>query len=346
MDKFLNYVTEYLSNVDMINLVLFSIIVILSVIIFMIFVSFVLQKKDPNKALSDLNEKLSKPSGEATEIYQQDIFTPTKPKKAKDKKKEAENSADTNASDSLSGHEILNIERIYNDMLIGNKENLICSMVIQCNGINFFLMSDEEKFQIEKTFSQFMNTVKFPIQIYIQTRTVLYDDISESQMEKQQEYEQSLKDLVDKLNTVETSSKKTDSSLPALLLEIKSKQKLYEYFKALRDQIARIRRTNAILQNNYYIVLNYFNIEPTTDKSILKNNASLDKAREVLWEKSQYLISGVKTCGVEANVLNSKKLAEMVCSSFLCEQEHILKLQDSIENGFIKMTSSISENSN
>ena len=45
-------------------------------------------------------------------------------------------------------------------------------MVVECQGVNYDLMSDVEKVATEEGFSEFLNTIKEPIQIYIQTRTV------------------------------------------------------------------------------------------------------------------------------------------------------------------------------
>ena len=43
-------------------------------------------------------------------------------------------------------------------------------MVVECQGINYDLMSQEEKVSVEEGFSQFLNTLKEPVQLYIQTR--------------------------------------------------------------------------------------------------------------------------------------------------------------------------------
>ena len=45
-------------------------------------------------------------------------------------------------------------------------------MAIECQGVNYDLMSGVEKTGVEEGFVQFLNTLRFPIQIYVQTRTV------------------------------------------------------------------------------------------------------------------------------------------------------------------------------
>ena len=52
-------------------------------------------------------------------------------------------------------------------------------MVLQCNGVNYDLMSENEKISVEEGFVQFLNTLRFPIQLYIQSRTLNLREIIE-----------------------------------------------------------------------------------------------------------------------------------------------------------------------
>ena len=58
------------------------------------------------------------------------------------------------------------------DNMIVQKNGKRYIMVIECQGINYDLMSQMEKVGVEEGFQQFLNTLRFPIQIYIQTRTI------------------------------------------------------------------------------------------------------------------------------------------------------------------------------
>ena len=77
-------------------------------------------------------------------------------------------------------------------------------MVIECQGVNYDLMSGLEKNSVEQGFLQFLNTLRYPIQIYVQTRTVnlgasintykeRVDDISKQYASKQMEYNQKVR---------------------------------------------------------------------------------------------------------------------------------------------------------
>ena len=58
------------------------------------------------------------------------------------------------------------------DNMISQKDGMRYIMVVECQGINYDLMSGLEKNSVEQGFLQFLNTLRDPIQIYIQTRTV------------------------------------------------------------------------------------------------------------------------------------------------------------------------------
>ena len=45
-------------------------------------------------------------------------------------------------------------------------------MVVECKGINYDLLSGVENASVEEGFIQFLNTLRHPIQIYVQTRAV------------------------------------------------------------------------------------------------------------------------------------------------------------------------------
>ena len=62
-------------------------------------------------------------------------------------------------------------------------------MVVECQGINYDLMSQEEKVSVEEGFSQFLNTLKEPVQLYIQTRKINLESSLNNYKEKVDEIE-------------------------------------------------------------------------------------------------------------------------------------------------------------
>jgi Ca2+/Na+ antiporter len=58
------------------------------------------------------------------------------------------------------------------DNMILQKDGKRLVMVIQCQGVNYDLMSSIEKVGVEQGFIQFLNTLTRPIQLHIQSRKV------------------------------------------------------------------------------------------------------------------------------------------------------------------------------
>ena len=63
------------------------------------------------------------------------------------------------------------------DNMIVRKNKTQYVMILQCNGINYDLMSENEKNAVEQGFVQFLNTLRYPVQIYVQSRTLNLKDI-------------------------------------------------------------------------------------------------------------------------------------------------------------------------
>ena len=110
------------------------------------------------------------------------------------KKQEQENSygeeekdKNKNNSDKVLGkdsvHKFMEFDEIVDNMIV-RKNRTQYVMVIQCKGINYDLLSEAEKEAVENGFTQFLNTLRFPIQLYVQTRSLNLHDIIEQYREK------------------------------------------------------------------------------------------------------------------------------------------------------------------
>ena len=122
----------------------------------------------------------------------------------------------------------MEFDRIEDNMII-KKEKKNYLMVIECQGINYDLMSGVEKSSVEQGFLQFLNTLRHPIQIYTQTRTVnLGSSIST--------YREKLKGVQESLVRIELDYRQKVSSrnfskeeLEKIQLEVIKQRNLYEY---------------------------------------------------------------------------------------------------------------------
>jgi len=68
----------------------------------------------------------------------------------------------------------MNFDKIEDDMII-RKNGTRFVMIVECQGINYDLMSDVEKTSTEQGFATFLNTLKEPIQIFKDNQEVIND---------------------------------------------------------------------------------------------------------------------------------------------------------------------------
>ena len=99
------------------------------------------------------------------------------------KKKKPNTSAEQNSTDNAKTNKKIKTYKLESvmdfmefdtivDNMISQKDGKRYIMVVECQGINYDLMSEVEKNSVEAGFIQFLNKIRHPIQIYTQTRTV------------------------------------------------------------------------------------------------------------------------------------------------------------------------------
>ena len=149
------------------------------------------------------------------------------------------------------------------DNMIVRKNGRQYIMVIECQGVNYDLMSGLEKNSVEQGFLQFLNTLRYPIQLYIQTRTVnlgssinryktRVNSIRNEYMRKQMEYNSMI-------NTDEYTAREINNAR----FELVKAQNLYEYGLDIVNNTEKMNLNKNILKKHYYVVLSHVPEENT-----------------------------------------------------------------------------------
>ena len=89
----------------------------------------------------------------------------------KDSKKQKSKKTENTGYSKNSIFDFMEFDKVMDNMIVQKKGKRYL-MVVECQGVNYDLMSGLEKAAVEEGFQQFLNTLRNPIQIYIQTRTV------------------------------------------------------------------------------------------------------------------------------------------------------------------------------
>lgn len=179
-------------------------------------------------------------------------------KQLQEERSEKESKKTNGSFNGIPKEEITNImefDEIKDDMIV-RKGNEQFVMVIQCKGINYDLLSEEEKLSVEAGFVQFLNTLRFPIQLYVQTRSLNLKNIIEEYRERVDKIAREIQDLeVKRKEAVKEGSLSQENKIA---FEIKRKQNVLEYGTDISEYIARMSNNQNVLQQKTYVVVSYF----------------------------------------------------------------------------------------
>jgi hypothetical protein len=175
--------------------------------------------------------------------------------------------------------------------------------VIMVKSINFDLMSAQEQEAVEYSYQGFLNSLYFPVQIFVRSQLV------------------DLQPYIAKLDKIRTEH---DNMLLALLME--------DYINYI-DQLSQ--QTN-IMDKKFYIVVPFFPIPDvqkalsqsknffsglagifnTKEQHITINEAELEKAKTELRNRVQAVLAGLMQCGIQGLPLDTQELIELYYDTY------------------------------
>lgn len=175
--------------------------------------------------------------------------------------------------------------------------------VVMVKSINFDLMSQAEKEAVEYNYQNFLNSLYFPIQIFIRSQKV---DIAP---------------YIEKLDKIRSEH---DNMLLALLMD-----DYIDYMSALAEQ------TN-IMDKKFYIVIPYFPhvdvqkaitqsknfvtglmaLFNTKEQHVVINEGDLEKAKTELRNRVQAVLNGLQQCNIQGLPLDTQELIELYYDTY------------------------------
>ena len=250
----------------------------------------------------------------------------------KKKDNEGKNKPLTEKSAKLQGIEsmskFLDFDKIVDSMIVRKKgEQYI--MVIQCKGVNYDLLGEEEKIAVENGFVQFLNILRFPIQLYVQTRSLnLKGNI--------EQYEERVNQVKDDILKIDSHIKKETANgrfdvVRKLEFERKRKMNILEYGLDITNYVSRLSQNRNVLQQNTYVVLAYYKSEVGGDVNNYSREEIENIAFSELYTRAQTLIRGLSACAVTGRVLNSEELAELLYIAYNRDESELINIRKSVD---------------
>ncbi|MDO4975391.1 MAG: hypothetical protein Q4E61_03650 [Alphaproteobacteria bacterium] len=222
----------------------------------------------------------------------------------------------------------LDFDKIVDSMIVRKKgEEYV--MVVQCKGVNYDLLGEEEKVAVENGFVQFLNILRFPIQLYIQTRSLnLKGNI--------EQYEARVNDVRDELVKLDNNIKRETANgrmdvVRRLEFERRRKMNILEYGLDVTNYVSRLSQNRNVLQQNTYLVISYYKSEIGGEVSNYSREEIENIAFSELYTRAQTLIRGLSACAVTGRVLNSEELAELLYIAYNREDSELINIRKSVD---------------
>lgn len=155
--------------------------------------------------------------------------------------------------------------------------------VIEVGCLNYFLRTETEKNVIESSFARFLNSLRFPITIFIQSRALSMEQIIES-------LTNDLQEVLNRFPQLEAYA--------------------HIYIDGLNNMENYIGNG---LNKRYYIIVPYDESE-SMDKLLPEERYSY--AMKELYNRTQGVCEGLAACGLSARILDTKEIIELIISCY------------------------------
>ena len=232
--------------------------------------------------------------------------------------------------------DFMEFDKIEDNMIVQKNGNKYI-MVIECQGINYDLMSEVEKNAVEEGFIQFLNTIRHPIQIYTQTRTINLDNSIQTYKEKIKEIEDKLEKQEQKYKEMVSSERYTKEQLDRAYYELTKQRNLSEYGKDIIYTTEKMSLNKNVLNKKYYVIVPYYPEElgqNDFDKEEIKNMAFSE-----LYTRSQSMLRTLSACEINGKILSSNELVDLLYVAYNRDESEVYGLDKAVRAGYDELYS-------
>lgn len=232
--------------------------------------------------------------------------------------------------------DFMEFDKIEDNMII-QKKGARYVMAIECQGINYDLMSQAEKVGVEEGFIQFLNTLAHPIQIYTQTRKINLENSLQTYKSEVDKIEQEYNRQRIRYQNIMSSPHSTEEQRKQALYEFTKDKNLYEYGKDIIYNTEKMSLNRNILNKKYYIIIPYYADE------LGQNDFDKEEVKEMafseLYTRAQAIIRALSVSGVMGRVLSSVELADLLYFAYNRDEAELYGVDKAIKAGYNELYS-------
>lgn len=228
-------------------------------------------------------------------------------------------------------YEFMEFEDIIDNMIV-RKNGTQYIMVLQCNGVNYDLMSEDEKVGVEEGFVQFLNTLRYPIQLYIQSRTLNLRDIIA-------EYKSRVEIIVNEIEKIDAKIAQAQMNANKALkekleFEKRKKENVLEYGISITDYVEKLSANKNILQQKTYVVVSYYSAEIGGGLDKYSKEEIYNMCFSELYTRCQNIASALATSQVTSRILDSEELAELLYIAYNRDESELLQFSKALDSQY------------
>lgn len=231
----------------------------------------------------------------------------------------------------------MEFDKILNNMIVQNKGTKF-TMAIKCKGINYDLMSDVEQIAVEEGFITFLNTLRYPIQLYVQVQNIdlkgaisTYKKNASGIREEFEEVNKEYTSLVEQFDSKKEDIERVEEKRTRVL-------NVYEYASDIINYVERLSSNKNLLERNFYVLVSYYTSEATSADSFSKEEL-VNLCYNELLTRAQGIIGGLASCSVTGQVLNSNEIADLLYTAYNRDDKGLLNVKEAIDSGFYRLYS-------
>lgn len=207
----------------------------------------------------------------------------------------------------------IEIESIEDDTIITSGGN--ACLVIEVTATNFSLLSKEEQDAKIFSYASLLNSLSFPIQIYIRSRRL---------------------DISSYLKLLDQQAQQNPNQM------LSSQIKLY------RDFVKELVKVNSVLDKKFYIVISYSYLEKgvSAAKTGVKRDYSskdefINEAKTILSSKAQSLLSQLARLNLRAKTLEKEESVKLYYEIYNREAVETTQVTDDIKTPIVRTEGSL-----
>ncbi len=284
--------------------------------------------------LTSRNEKRLKTIDKNGKIKQDKPIVP------KEEIKETTNRRDSDTKNNYKKEDMfkfMEFDSIMDKMIVQNGGSRF-TMAIRCKGINYDLMSEIEQLSVEEGFITFLNTLKYPIQLYVQAQNI---DLKGNIVR----YRNNISDLVSDYNDITEQYNSLASAFDTDERELdrvtKEKDKItnvYEYANDIIKYVEKMSTNKNLLQRKFFILVSYNTAEINAVDKFNKDEI-IDMCSTELQTRCKGIISALSSCSVSGKILDSNELADLLYSAYNRDDKSLMSVREAVDAGMLRLYS-------